>query len=41
MEYKKQSNPFLVTMFYLVYIRGVGYIGLNKNITPMIYHLIS
>jgi hypothetical protein len=38
-EDQEQSKSSFRTMSYLAYIRGVDYKGLNRNITPAIYHM--
>jgi hypothetical protein len=37
----EHSQPFLIiVVFYMVYIREVDYIRLNRNVTPSNYHTI-
>jgi hypothetical protein len=38
-EDQEQSKSFFATGFYLSYIRGVDYKGLNGSVTFMIYHM--
>jgi hypothetical protein len=36
---QEQSKTSIVTGFYLLYIRGVDYKGLNGSVTSVIYHM--
>jgi hypothetical protein len=38
-EDQEQSKSSFVTGFYLSYIQGVDYKGLNGSVTPAIYHM--
>jgi hypothetical protein len=38
-ENQEQSKTSFATRFYLFYIRGVDYKGLNGSVTSVIYHM--
>jgi hypothetical protein len=38
-KFENRARPSFVTRFYLFYIRGVDYKGLNQSVTSVMYHM--